>query len=212
MFDLFTGPPTDKDHISWSGLCEIKRLLVNDPPFLGDEKYLMFGAELHLRFLKGIKSKFRFSQEEEEAMSKMIKSLQSNRFVNQVMKNSVREVTEIVDLEGVRFKMIGDIIKKKLGADLKTTSARSEEEFRRLAINKYNYLGQGWCYKTGKKLEDFFFIGIQKKKPYSVYILDQKDYAKEERKVVAETRWLLEFYRTHGRARPKSSQDSQSKK
>lgn len=211
---LFTGPPTDKDHISYSGLCEIKRILTSGAPFLGDERFLHFGSEIHLRFLKNKRTKFKFTKEEELQLKAMLNSLRKHRFVTKLMTGSVKEVTEIVSVEKTRFKMIGDIVneRKDYGADLKSTSARSESEFISLAIKKYGYLGQGWCYKTGKQLKNFYFIGIQKKSPFDVYILDVNNFKDEEAKAIKETRFLLEFYRTYGRSSIKSSQASQPKK
>jgi uncharacterized protein YutD len=102
--------------------------------------------------------------------------------------------------------MIGDIInqKKSFGADLKTTSCRTNRQFVDLALRKYDYLRQSWCYKQVEELEDFYFIGIQKQEPFEVFILNIKDYAKEERQSIKETRFLLEFFKHYGRPVRKS--------
>lgn len=203
---LFTGPPTEKDHISSSGLAEIKRVLISGMPFLGDEKYLIFGSEVHRRFLQNKYNKLHLTFAEEQSITGMLSSLNKHKIVKQLMKGSTYEITKIGLLEGTRFKMIGDIINKpkSFGADLKTTSARSEQQFIDLALKKYDYLRQSWCYKTTEELEDFYFIGIQKQEPFNVYILNVKDYAKEERQSIKETRFLLEFFKHYGRPVRKS--------
>lgn len=201
---IFSGKPDlRKDHISNSGLSEIKRILMSGRPFLGDEKYLIFGSELHIRFLEGKPSKLLTDQEEYDLAS-MVLNLNRNLFVQRLMKDSQREITEIGLIDDIRFKWIGDITnqvskRKRIGADLKTTSAKTEKEFISLALNKYDYLRQGWCYRTAGKLDEFYFIGIQKHEPYNVYILNVKDYAKEENRIVKETKFLLSIYKQYGR-------------
>jgi len=203
--NLFKGKPGPNDHISSSGLGEIKRVLVGGAPFTGDEKYLIFGSAVHKRFLENKVSKLKLTHDEEQQISGMLTSLNKHKLVKSLMRNSTREVTEIKHLLGTNFKLIVDIDAGDIGADLKTTSAKSEQEFIKLALNKYSYLRQGWCYSMAKKFKEFIFIGIQKQPPYQVYILKQSDYEKEERKIVQETRFLIEFYKKYGRPLPKSS-------
>jgi hypothetical protein len=203
---MFTGPPGDKDHISSSGLAEIKRVLISGQPFLGDEKYLIFGSEVHRRFLERKHNKLLLTFEEETAIKGMLTSLSRHKTVRQLMTGSIFEQTKIGLLEGVRFKMIGDIIntRKSFGADLKTTSCKTEKQFVDAAINKYEYLRQSWCYKQVEQLKEFYFIGIQKQEPYQVFILNVNNYAKEEARTIAETRFLLEIYKHYGRPVRKS--------
>ena len=196
---IFKGKPDlSKDHISNSGLSEIKRILMSGRPFLGDEKYLIFGSELHTRFLLDRPSRV-LSEEEEFDLLNMQEALNHHLFVNRLMNNSIREITAIGLIDKIRFKWIGDIVNKKVGADIKTTSAKSEKEFINLALEKYDYLRQGWCYTVAGKLKEFYFIGIQKHEPYNVYILNTKDYAKQETKVIKETRFLLDIFTQYGR-------------
>ena len=202
---IFKGKPDlKKDHISNSGLSEIKRILMSGRPFLGDEKYLIFGSELHTRFLLDRPSRV-LSEEEEFDLSNMLDSLNHHLFVNRLMKDSKREIIDFGSVESVRFKWIGDIVNKRIGADIKTTSAKSEKEFINLALEKYDYLRQGWCYKIAGKLNEFYFIGIQKHEPYNVYILNTKDYAKQETKVIKETRFLIEIFKQYGRVIPRAT-------
>jgi hypothetical protein len=199
---LFSGKPTGEQHISVSGLAEIKRVLCNEPPFLGDERYLIFGSELHRRFLINTKHS-RLTFAEEQSIKNMIDSLNKHKFVKSLMRNSIREVADFGIVHGARFKWIGDIVKQekkiRIGADIKTTSVKNESEFVKLAIEKYDYLRQGWCYKQAGKLDEFYFIGIQKKEPYSVYILNTSDYETEERRQTHETKFLIDIFKEYGR-------------
>lgn len=205
-YKLFSGPPGESDYISNSGLSEIKRVLISGMPFLGNEVYLHEGSEVHSRHLEKRQLR-KLDQDTEERISGMLKSLNQHKFVKKLMASSIKEVTTIKKVHGANCKVVLDIrgIKtlRRLGADLKTTSAKTEQQFIKLAIEKYDYLRQGWIYKQAEDLDEFFFIGIQKQKPHNVYILDQNNYEKEERAAAREGKFLIDFYKQHGRvARP----------
>lgn len=212
--NLFAGPPGPKDYISNSGLSEIKRVLTNGQKFLGKEEYLIFGSETHARFLEK-KSKHKVDSDTSQAIRSMIISLNKNKFVASLMENSITEVEYIKKVYDVNFKVIIDIRGKKgkfknVGADLKTTSAKTESEFIKLALNKYDYLRQGHCYEMAEGLDEFYFIGIQKHKPYNVYILDVNNYEGEKKRSIKETQFLVEFYKNFGRVKVEGSESESS--
>jgi len=209
--NLFYGPPSKSDYISYSGLCEIRRVLLGEPAAKIDPKYFVFGSELHLRFLKDKKSKHKFTKQEETDLEGMQEALWKDPFVRKIMRSSIKEVETIRLVQGVNVKVIldinGDHSFADIGVDLKTTSAKDYKQFVNAAIHKYRYLGQSWLYKEAEQLNEFYFVGIQKTKPYNVYILNVDDYAKEEKATIRETQFLLDFYRQFGRAVTESSQD-----
>jgi hypothetical protein len=203
---LFQGPPTKMDYISYSGLREIRRVLLGEPAAKIDPKYLYFGAELHRRFLEGVKSKNSkklFSPAEEYDLEGMQESLWKDPFVRKIMRSSIKEVETVRLYQGVNVKVIldinGDGQFADTGVDIKTTSCGTYRSFVQAAIHKYGYPGQGYLYKQAEQLKNFYFVGIQKKKPYQVYIMDVADYAKEERAAIKEVEFLLDFYKQFGR-------------
>lgn len=213
---VFFGRPKVTDYISNSGLGEIKRVLLNGPPFLGDEIHLHFGSEVHKRFLLYKKSKFKFTAEQEADINGMIEALDKDPFVSRIVSSAVFEKEYIRKVEGVNVKVILDIkgVKKNrgIGADLKTTSCSTHQAFVKSALEKYDYLRQGKLYKEAEKLDDFYFIGIQKRKPYRVFIMDVSDYAKEEAAAWEEAKFLIEFFRMFGRPFVEGSSNSKRTK
>jgi len=213
---IFFGKPKSTDYISNSGLSEIKRVLLNGPPFLGDEIHLHFGSEVHRRFLLYKKSKFKFSAEQESDIRGMIEALDNDPFVSKLVDSAVFEKEYIRKVEGVNLKVILDIKgvgkMKGIGADLKTTSCATQQAFVKTAIEKYDYLRQGKLYKEAEKLHSFYFIGIQKRKPYKVFIMDVADYAKEEQAAWEEAKFLIEFFKQFGRPFVEGSSNSKRKK
>jgi len=215
-FKVYCGCPDPDDYISHSGLSEIKRVLLNNSPFLGDEIHLKIGAEVHLRSLKFKKSKFRFKPEIEKNIKGMVKALKENELWQFLMKVCEKEKEHTRNVLGVKLKVILDLKGKgkykRLGADLKTTSCKTERAFIKAALEKYDYLRQGWLYKQAEGLDEFYFIGVQKTYPYNIFIFDVADYAKEEAAIAKETKWLIWFYKKFGRAFVKGAPDRKRKK
>jgi hypothetical protein len=203
-YKSFCGRPKCTDYISNSGLSEIKRILLSGAPYLGDEVHLHLGKEVHLRSLLFRRTKRKFSKKIETDIKGMCESLAKNSFWKILMQVCEKEKEHIRKIHGVNVKVILDLkglkAYKRLGADLKTTSCKTKEQFIKTAIEKYDYLRQGWLYKQAEDLDDFYFIGVQKHYPYKVFILDTADYEKEEQAIAKETLWLIELYKLVGRA------------
>lgn len=200
LLSKFTGKPDPDQYISHSGLAGIKRVLCSEPPFLGDEIYLRFGGEVHSRFLENKKTQ-EFDKAMELQLKNMIDSLNKHLFVRKLMNGSSFEQSLIEQVYGVNLRVIIDIYNpvKGYAADLKTTSCRNEQQFIKSAIQKYDYIRQGWCYKQVGNIPDFYFIGIQKHPPYQVFILNQSNYEREEKKSEKEAKFLIDFYKEFGR-------------
>jgi hypothetical protein len=212
---IFCGKPDKAAYISNSGLSEIKRILLSGKPYLGDEIHLHIGKEVHLRSLLFRTAKKKFTKQQEKEIQGMCKALADNVFWQFLMKHCKKEGEHTRKLFGVNVKVILDLKGtgkyKRLGADLKTTSCKTEAAFIKSAIEKYDYLRQGWLYKEAEGLDNFYFIGVQKHYPHKVFILDVADYAKEEKAIALETLFLIELYKLFGRAFNKSTQNSKRK-
>ena len=182
---------------SASMLSEIKRIIVNGRKFHGAEKFLIDGKEIHRRILEpetepekdfDVEDRARFKQIEELALAEPL--------VEYLLTNAITEEYVEKELYGVPFKGYLDIRKElvAVGADLKTTSATSRANF----ISKcreYGYYRQAHIYKKLADLEEFLFIGIRKKEPYGLYILDTSAYPEEMAYAAEEVEMLCDVYK-----------------
>jgi hypothetical protein len=154
----------------------LKCYLTGKNMFYGDEFFLKFGRELHKRFLEPHRKKEKFDPENEKHLEGMLKSLRSHPIVKFLTKDAKFEQRSRKKINGQYIKVILDIDKDETtGADVKTTSARTYHEFLQ-SMKKYDYGRQGKLYSKAKNKKVFVFIGIQKKPPYQVYIVNMKDY------------------------------------
>lgn len=180
------------------------------PPFLGGERYLQFGTELHLRALKRKKGKWKpQTPEEKKQMEGGLKSLFKLKLFTESWQGAIIEKKiKRADAFGI-FGMHGTLDinnkRKKRIVDLKTTSAETEEEFIKKAI-QLSYPRQGEVYEElDGETEETFFIGISKKnigteeKPeYPIFIFDLNNYEKEKQAARQEAEFLLTFYKENG--------------
>lgn len=183
--------------INNSSLGTIKRYLTNTPPFLGNEFYLKFGGEFHSRVLEG---KPKYADEMDEASLNQIKlmtqSLEKNPVFRKAMKGSPDLETLIFnDVNGVPMRGTLDIRQKHCAYDLKTTSEMTEAKFIKKAL-KIDYPRQAYVYKTLAEVDEFIFIGVCKKPPFNIYILNMKDYEEQEQIHKKEAHFLLEIAKT----------------
>src|SRR5690606_15349296 len=85
-----SGPLTKS--INNSGLGAIKRILTGTPPFLGGERYLLFGTELHYRCLERKIGKWKpFDPEEQKSMIGGVKALMKCKLFTDNYKGAVIE-------------------------------------------------------------------------------------------------------------------------
>lgn len=195
-----------KDSINNSGLGVIKRLLCGLPPFLGGERFLLFGTEMHTRALMNKKGKGKelwkpFDTAEAVSMEGGWDSLKRDSEFQRLKKGAVIEKWIRKDkLFGIHA-MHGtlDINNKKLGlvVDLKTTSAETEDEFIDKAI-KLGYPRQGVIYENLSGNTASIFIGISKKAPYSTFYFHLNDFQAEKQRAKQEAEFLLSFFHDYG--------------
>lgn len=200
-----TGPISK--NTSHSGMEVLKKFLLGLPQFQGGEKFLLFGAALHEVFLQGIRYKAYklLSKEDRATVDAMVKKLNSNPIVVNLMRNSTREHRFSVKLNGVLTVCVLDAKQPELkrGFDLKTTDCNTQQQFED-TIRRYGYIRQGLTYVLAAKLKQFYFVGINKTAPYNIFIVDLNDkkfatdllYAKEELK------FLLYLYKNYGQLLP----------
>lgn len=196
--------------INNSGLGAIKRILTGAPPFLGGERYLLFGTELHYRCLERKKGKWKpFDPEEQRSMIGGVKALMKCKLFTdnykgaEIEKRLVRE--DVFGIHAMHGTIDLNNKRKKTIIDLKTTSARTYEEFEKKAI-QLAYPRQGNVYlELDGKAKHFYIIGISKKnmgtlsKPYyPIFIFDLNNYEKEKEAAKQEAEFLLTFYKTYG--------------
>lgn len=178
--------------INNSTLGTIKKYLTNSPPFLGNETYLMFGGEFHSRVLEH-KSKFKVSKEQDSLIKKMSKSLEKNELYKKAISGKPKIETLLYnEVHGVPMRGTLDILNGNTAYDIKTTSETTEKAFIKKAI-KLDYLRQSFVYKQLAGVDNFIFIGVSKKEPYNIFILNTKDYEKQEKQKSKEAYFLLQI-------------------
>jgi len=195
--NIVTGPLAR--NTSHSGLSVIFNSICGFKQFSGGEQFLAFGNALHERWL--VSSFVRtVSPQEDKLLRGMIEALKKHVIACALIKDSEREQKIYDKLNGVEVAMILDIkqVRKKTGADLKTTACTTYKEFLDSAI-KYGYFRQGKTYKLGARLQHFYFIGISKTPPHPVFILYVNDHKEEEQYAEQELKFLLYFYKHYGK-------------
>jgi hypothetical protein len=188
---------------SHSSLEVVKKYLLGQPQFFGNEQYLTFGSAIHEVFLQGIRTNYYAQLEKADRVTVdlMVRKLNANPIVVSLMRNSTREHKFSVRLNKVLTTCILDAKQPELkrGFDLKTTDCSTQQQFEE-TVQRYGYVRQGLTYKLAAKLKFFYFIGIQKCAPFNIYIVDL-DAAKFKTDLLyaeQELKFLLYFFRNYG--------------
>lgn len=195
---LTTGPSSLR--INNSSLSALKKWMLGQPQFNIPPRYLLFGREFHKRCLEPHKRKKILTKEEEYDLKKMVDSLCNHYLFRELAKGAKMEhLIQTESINGVKVRGTLDINNQHLlaGGDPKTTSTRSRSAFIKSCF-EYDYPRQAWFYKQLAGLDEFFFLGIQKKAPYGVFVMDMSDYKREMKEAQYEAEFLLEFYRVNG--------------
>jgi hypothetical protein len=160
---IFIPEPPSEEFIRNSYLSTIYRALTGQAQFLGDEKFLKFGNELHKRDLQPHLEKDILTEEQEAMLYSMLTTLAADPQWQNVKKGANLEITEFIEIDGVWIRGTIDVdqFRVKHGEDLKSTSCTSEKQFIE-SSRKYGYFRQGWIYSQMKKYKSFGFTGIQK--------------------------------------------------
>lgn len=194
---VVSGPPAPEEFINNSGLSVIKRKLLGTPLYMGNERFLHVGKELHKRVLEPHLEPKRLVNDEETMVRNMEQSCSEHKELQKLLKGAERELTVFNRIDGVLIRGTLDIKKKKIGGDLKTTSCRTHDEFIKKAI-EYDYPRQAWIYSKIAGLDEFVFYGIQKKEPFGIFPMFMGDFKKEVRSAEKEARFLIQFFKTYG--------------
>lgn len=204
---LVTGPLPSTSNTSNSGMGAAKTFLLGQEPFQGDELFLVFGRVLHdhLQHIEDLKYRSaefysKLTEEEQGWILGCCNAARENPIVKRLLIKTVREQKLYVEIGGIRLALILDLEQEhvKTGSDWKSSSCKTLSEFIKKAI-LYDYIRQGLLYKTGRGLKHFYFIGLQKRPPHQVYIMDVKQHPAEEFYAAQEIKFLLYFYRKYGK-------------
>ena len=114
--------------------------------------------------------------EDAQTIAEMVKAIRQNKEAMNLLRKTRREVPIFWNDQetGLRCKCRIDALSSSAAVDLKTTTDASSRAFQRDAI-KYGYHVQAAHYLNGietakKKKPDWYFIAIEKAKPYAVHI------------------------------------------
>lgn len=191
-----TGPLLDSN-TSHSGMDGIKMLLFGQTPSPFPEHFLIFGNTLHLRCLTKSKERGKIDV---EILERMVTVWFKSTLVKKLLHRSVREKKLYVFINGVKLAIILDIEQPhtRTGADLKSTSCTTLAAFIAKAI-ELDYFRQGLIYKTGRRLREFYFIGVSKQYPHSIFPLRIDDFPEEMEYARQELEFLLYFFSNYGK-------------
>ncbi len=131
------------------------------------------GKELKEKFLLENEGKQSIDTETYSIISSMQSSLEQHQFATNLLKGTKREVSCLNTDNVWRFKCRADAICSDYIVDIKTTSTKSIEEFKR-EIFKYRYHVQGACYLDHFGMYDkpFFLIAVQTSAPFDVVVYE----------------------------------------
>lgn len=190
---------------SHSGLEVIKKWLIGEPQFRGEELFLAFGLAFHERMCGNYKRKV--SEADEILLGDarpssyrpgMVPNTLKHPIVKRLMLNAIKERKVYVKMNGVKLTMILDLERvRQTGGDYKTTNCTTLEDFVAKAI-LFGYPRQGKTYLIGAQVKQFYFIGVSKIKPHDIFIFNLADHPEEERYAEQELKFLLYFYKYYG--------------
>lgn len=195
-----TGPlkvPTRHSHLSL-----VKVIIGGGKVSFGFKAYNNFGTYVHEKFLVR-KSSIKLKPDEKVIATKMLDSLERHPVVQELMKDTIREVRLTKILMGVKISYTPDAKKKKRihkkhrGMDLKTTVCVTKEDFVDKAFG-YGYFRQGDQYSLSEEFDEFYIIAIMKKHPFGVMIIRLQDYPDLMAYVRQELIFLLYFWKYYG--------------
>ena len=78
------------------------------------------------------------------------------------------------------------------GKNVKSTSTKTRAAFIKSML-KYDYFMQGLLYLYLERLENFYFIGVQKTDPSQIFVVDVADYPEELDKALEKIVWILKM-------------------
>jgi len=195
---VVTGPLSR--NTSHSALDTILTGLRGLPPKPAFSAHNNFGSATHEQYLED-KVELEVTVEEQELINEALEKLRKHPLAKQLYKDSVREDKKYKKLHDVLMSYILDIHKPKerIGADLKTTSCVTQQDFVSKAKD-YKYFRQAATYSLLENLKLFFFIAVTKTRhKVKVFILCAHDHPEEMAYAEQELKFLLYFYKHYGK-------------
>ena len=199
-----TGPLSSKENTSHSGCNATLRALWGLPPLPPFSAHNTYGNATHEQFLEGKKS-YKISKDEQRMVHAAIKALNRHPLVKRLMSGSTREQKLYKKIRGVLVAYILDINNKKqrCGADLKTTSCKTINQFIKSMV-EYGYFRQAVLYIWAEGLKMFFFIAVTKTHTPQVFIVAVNNFKEEMKNAEFEVEFLLYFAKYYGKMVPKT--------
>ncbi len=185
-----------EDGVNNSTLSNLKKILLGERLFFGNEKFLAVGRELHQRVLEPHLPWNRLDPADEVKVMAMMASLASHKQFSAHLKGAKCEVLRHGFVHGVYMRGTLDMDKKRKGGDIKTSACTSLLDFHAKAI-EYGYPRQGYIYSQLANLNDFIFYGVQKQWPYKVMVMDLKDFKPQVNEAKKELDYLLHVYKNY---------------
>lgn len=188
--------PYEGQPLSNSALASVLRELTGEPAFFGDEKYLIFGNELHKRLLEPEEELLILDDTQEDLLDEMVATLKKHPLM--VMEDGDQnEIDCHGKIKNTPFHGFLDKKRGKLGVDLKTTSVTTEAAFLKSA-DKFAYWRQAYIYKKIAKLTDFVFLAASKKNTSRIFEIHTVAYPRQMRRAKFETEFLINVIHKYG--------------
>jgi len=180
----------ERGYASYSSVKNVRDCLV---PSKSDERWFIFGRELHSRWLEG-KTHFTkenpnvLTEDEKAVLEAMLEKLNTNKIAMQLKCGAKCEQEFKQLLHGVNVLGYIDILHAQHIADLKSTKERNMQAF----VRSMDFL-QAALYLAVTKKKDFYYIGICKLYPHDVFIFNVCDYPERLHAAELEMRCLLRY-------------------
>lgn len=172
----------------YASYSSIKNVRDKEVPTFFTSPALVFGKELHSRHLEKTQLE-KLSAEEEKHLRAMLRVLDESKVVQQLMRGCKTEVEFKQMLLGVMVLGYIDIDSRPLHvSDLKTTSTTSLAAF----VRSMDFL-QAALYLAVSGAKDFYYIGINKKPPYPLFIFSVSQYPDRLKAARKEMETLLKY-------------------
>ena len=193
---LTTGPTAEPTGHTRLGF--VKTMLLGaHVTFTVSKTFQEFGKYVHESLFLG-KTKIKLSPEDKKRADAMLKALRANKTVMKLLEDCVVETMGKAILAGVNIEYTPDAVqRKKKGRDLKTTICANENDFVKKGF-EYGYFRQDVTYSAAAGLDEFVIIGIQKDKPYRVFIVVTSLHPELRAYAAKELEFLLYFYKNYG--------------
>lgn len=176
----------EKGYASYSSLKNVRDCV--DPTKKTSAVWFDVGTEVHSRFLEKKKPILKLSEEDTKSVVSMVEALELHPVVRRLMYRAKVEQYFKQKLWGLMVSGYIDILPPKDVADLKTTRHKNQHDF---AANM-DFL-QAAMYRAVTKRKDFYYIGVQKEKPFSVFIFNVHQYPERIEKADEELRYLIKY-------------------